>query len=617
MLPVAALSILCVFTLLLSGCHSDHDYVDDATGRAYVTLSFSTLGTSGGTRATGLVDELGFDDVLTENTTANEAQIHSVLVALFDPVGSDDEKLLRHLFWFADDSEYLQKKIREQNGGVAVDILSYDSKQDAVMGCVTLNAGKTLSNSSSKSLWAGWYHAVVYGNFLSPKVCMDLLGLTKAQQLMDLTQDEVAARAVTLRRFKQAFATYATGPLSDAPATGHPADVYIKEQGTYENTTWDTPLGGYADNFHTEAEALAEGETPLCYYHQSFWEEPNLAVSSGSSEAAPQQFSIEMNRALSKVRVSMTNIDEDGAVYDGTGDYWLSISDGIVLKNWIPFAPTMQWADYDITPAAPIAYTVHDKSGSRIVSGLSDLNVSWMQFDYTAADEDYGDYDFLAHSEGADHRPYRYSNAFKLPLQYLLSRQSASYFTLLDDSDPMNPVWGNKQLTTQTGAVQGRTSTDPAAYNAQLFNCYIAPWSPLFPRQTSANATTIQITLERRDASGQPVAGSQRVYQIPLFNPDADPNAQTANLIDPHPYLRSDDYTEYTILRNYLYDVDIVFRGPQYGLKVMVSINPWNATGAQEWILYDLDAYRRSAAFEVQAQPSGWSSEAPESLNFK
>lgn len=608
-----------IFALLLVGCASNDDdnELSIGDGRAFISMSFSTVGATSSTRLEGLVDYQTISDVLTETTTINEAQIHSVLVALFEPAGTDETKKLRNLFWFADESKPLLDKLKEQNGGTAVNIAAYDGNQESVMGLVSLNADKTLTTSTSKALWSGWYHTIIYGNFLSPKVCMDLLGVTKAKDLMDLTQTEVAAKGITLKAFKQAFASYATGPLSDAPVTGRPTDVYIKEQGSYENAAWDNLLGGYADNFHTETEATAEGETPLCYYHQSFWEEPNMGIHPGGTEAAPQQFSFEMNKALSKVRVSMTNIDENGDIYEGTDDYWLSISDGIVLKNWIPFAPTMQWADYDITPDAPVTYTVHDKSGSRLVTGTSDnLNVSWMQFDYTEFDETNDEYDFLANSEMADHQPYRYTNVFKLPLQYFLSRQNASYMTVLDETDPMNIVWGDKELVTNTGAVQGLTSTDPGAYNAQLFNCYIAPWSPLFPKQTEANATTIQLTLEKRDASGHPVAGSQRVYQIPLFNPASDPNSLTANLIDDHSYLRSGDYTEYTILRNYLYDIDIVFRGPDYGLKVMVSINPWNAAGSDEWVLYDLDAYRRSVTFEVKAQPAGWTDETPSALVF-
>ena len=118
-------------------------------------------------------------------------------------------------------------------------------------------------------------------------------------------------------------------------------------------------------------------------------------------------------------------------------------------------------------------------------------------------------------------------------------------------------------------------------YNGELFNCYIAPWSPLFETQNT-QPTTICFTLEKRNPDGTKMAGSERTYEIPLFNTDTDPNGLTSNLLDDHAYIAPAKYTPSTILRNYLYEVDVIFMGSA-GLKWRIRAIPddWIDGGEQ------------------------------------
>ena len=86
-----------------------------------------------------------------------------------------------------------------------------------------------------------------------------------------------------------------------------------------------------ADNVDTEQD----------FYHQSAFETNNLSIPSGYSETTPFTVNMGMKRALAKIRLNLTNIDEAGHIYEGTEDYWLSADEGIKILNWIPFAPNM------------------------------------------------------------------------------------------------------------------------------------------------------------------------------------------------------------------------------------------------------------------------------------
>lgn len=527
---LSAFLLVCCGLLVLSGCtDGDSDSSGVAVGEvAYVSMSFTAQGKGMATRADSHLNDAGVSDVLQEGATVNESQIHAVLVALFSPVGSDAEKELEYLFWYVDDSAPLLQLLEDESTGASTLLSAMGGNAESVVGILQMNSEKTISNSSLKTIQASHYHTLVYGNMVSPKLCMSLVGATTLTELMTMTQQTVKSKNIRMDSFKQKLASYSTGPLSSVGSNGNPTEVALKE--TTPATVNASMLGGYSDK-------LAAGQD---LYHQSFYEAPNLNIPRGYNESAPFVCTLALKRSLAKIRVNLTNIDETGHIYDGTDEYWLNADEGIKILNWIPFAPNCQWKDYPLSAA--LSYDVKDGSSTTTVTGLCTLNVSRMQQDYPA----------------------------ELSLEYYLTQQTRSYM------DGMTP----REVNLLQGAIDGlhRTSSHSAAYNAELFNCYIAPWSPLFSPQTSTvNTTAIQIKFEKRDGSHLPIAGTERVYTIPLYNATIDPQAATPPLFDTHEYLPDGTYTDYTILRNYLYQIDVVFMGPA-GLQWKIRAVP------EDWV---------------------------------
>lgn len=581
--------LLGMIVLSLSGCSDDSYGGTDTDGKTYVNLTFSAVNRQPGTRAPGFITDNGITDVLTEGNTVSECQIHTVLVAMFDPVGADNERRLRHLFWFADNTSEVSAALSPLSPS------SFSSDRLKVLGTLDYNGGTTLSTSSTKGLWPGRYHTIAYGNFLGADMLVSLLGAPDLDVLANMTQDEVEAANVTLADFKTAFSNYFTSPLSGQLSGAQPTVVHVGGEQTSDGAAdrgiqSNLMLGGYADDVRTQAENDLEGlGNEINYFQQSAAEVGTLHFPADYEEASPYVPPvINLKRGLAKIRVNITNIDETGEVYDGADTYYLNADSGIVIKNWIPFGPTVQWKDYVNEPLTPPAYNVVGQNGLTAETGYHDLNLTWLLLPHGSAATVGGNsntYPYcykklsLAADGDVDAQPYTYSEELKMPLFYYLTRNDDHYNDSLG-----SPVYLNLQQNLISPGLRKVESTNPKyrkAYNGELFNCYIAPWSPLFETQNT-KPTTICFTLEKRNPDGTKMAGSERTYEIPLFNTDTDPDGLTSNLLDDHAYIDPVKYTPSTILRNYLYEVDVIFMGSA-GLKWRIRAYPddWIDGGEQ------------------------------------
>lgn len=583
--------VLCVVLLSNSGCTKNDDVNNGKQSSVVGNLSFVFRNASGGGKTKLLEGKTKstdtITDVKTEGSLPHERRIEDALVLLFEKGANPATQELVYIFGFQGSNN-----------------TNYESQQ----GGLFYNPVSGTAVSQIKRVDPDTYHAVIISNFVS-----SFFGdVSTFFANYSTLKSQMSGKGVDLTYLQGWYSLlndpdYLLWVFKDTPEITYMS----KLTPTTTTSSGDVVISGWSISSATVSSLGLIGQGEKDYIqnrpaHIAYYEDANFQVPEGYTFDKPYRKYISLIRPCSKIRVRLTNINEaTGKPYLKSLGCFLSVEDGLKLENFINEFPVNQWISYPTSSSPTKNFITVDIEEMFVpkFQGNATIPKANLKYPYFFSSRaplyNSHPYPLLFYLMAGDNPEIYTRDGYDSPILFspwLMSDPSSYYNSATETyADGVDAVTLYEDFLSESGYAEN-------GYNEELFSTYCGAWNPMYPKQlTLENATTLVLTFERRDYyapnSGNPTIaeGGKMIsdgtgtgvlpetdvqpfgrvtYRIPIINPTSDPLASTPNLIDSHPYLNSSDYSIYTILKNYLYQLNIIFRGLGEPLEFRITASP-------------------------------------------